>query len=137
MQRVNDRANTRVVFRILLRQTRGDGFHFGPRLLQRRARLQTRDHFEEVIAARGGLLRWKGERHPDLVAPVAERRQAHAARQHADDGVAFVVQCKSATDHVRIATEAPFPQALVQKNDLRPGLIFLRYKRASDDRPDA
>src|SRR2546430_1447368 len=52
-------------------------------------------------------------------------------------GVGFVVQGEHAADHTRIAAETPFPQALVEKDDLRAGLIFLWHKRASDDRPHA
>ena len=109
MQRVNDRASTDVVVRILLGQPRSDRVHFGPRLLQRDIRLQSRDHLEKVFSPVHGFLRRKSDRHPDLVAPLAERREAHAVRQYADDGVAFAVQGDGAADHARIATETPLP----------------------------
>jgi len=124
VQRVNGRAHPAIVLRILLRQARCDRFHFRPSLRKRDIWRQSRDHFEEMIAARGGFLRREGDRYPNLVAPLAERRQAHAARQHTNHGVGFVVQGDRPADDAWIAAKTPFPQALVEQNNFRSGLIF-------------
>src|SRR5206468_3925307 len=57
-------AYPRIVIRILLRKTRGDGLHLCLGLLQSDTGLQARDHLEEMVPTLGRFFGWKCNRHP-------------------------------------------------------------------------
>jgi hypothetical protein len=89
-----------------------------PRRLQRDARLEARDDVEPVHVARRGEVLRRPERRPQL--GRAGAREAVARRQHADDRVALAAQGDLRADHLRVAAEAPLPEA-VAEDDRRRG----------------
>jgi hypothetical protein len=131
VERDHNGASPCVVGRILVFQPRSNCIHLDPRLLQRDARFEAANYFEEMIAALRRLLRRKCNRHPELIVPILKPRQLHQGRHDSHNCVAFAVQSQRAADNSRIGSETSLPQRMAENHNVRAGFVIFLHKSAS------
>ena len=116
-------------------QPRTDARHFGARLLQRHAGLQTRDHRQHARRSGVRIVGVQPERQPDVRQGIEHRE---AGRKNAQDLAGLVPQADALPQNRLVAAEAPLPEAVTQEDEVgvsRP--VLVRLEGAADGGLDA